>query len=210
MIYAVVLAAGAATRMEGKPKALLRDSANQTYLSRIAVTAREGGAGGVIAVVGPPHGDAVKKALPPGVAGALNSRPERGMLSSVQVGLQAVPRGCIAVLVWPVDVPFVKATTVRALINATPGKLVVPQHEGKGGHPLRIPQQLFGAVMALDGDAGLKALLDAHPERVERLEVDDPGIVVDVDTPADQAKAEQLATGAAVAAAAAAAAAKKK
>jgi molybdenum cofactor cytidylyltransferase len=196
MIYAVILAAGSSTRMEGKPKALLRDSHNQTYLTRIAVNAREGGAGGVLVVVGPPHGDAVKKALPPGVAAAVNPRPERGMLSSVQSGINAVPRGCTGVLVWPVDVPFVKSTTVRALINAPGAKLVLPTHQGKGGHPLRIPQQLFAEVMALDGDGGLKALIDARPNAVERLAVDDPAVLIDVDTPDDAADAETRAAGA--------------
>jgi CTP:molybdopterin cytidylyltransferase MocA len=195
MIYAVILAAGSSTRMDGKPKALLRDSQNQTYLSRIAVHAREGGVGGVLVVVGPPHGDAVKKALPPGVAAAVNPRPDRGMLSSVQSGINAVPPGCTGVLVWPVDVPFVKATTVRAVVNVPGAKLVVPTHQGKGGHPLRIPRQLFAEVMALDGEGGLKALLDARPGSVERLVVDDAGVVIDVDTPADAAEAEARAAG---------------
>ena len=195
MIYAVVLAAGSSTRMEGKPKALLRDSRNQTYLQRVAATAREGGAGGVLVVVGPPHGDAIKKALPPGVAAFVNPRPERGMISSVQTGLNGVPFNCTGILVWPVDIPFVKATTVRALVNAPGGRIALPQHAGKGGHPLRIPRQYFGQVMALDGDGGLKALLDANKAQVTRLDVDDPAVTIDVDTPEDAAKAEERAAG---------------
>ena len=196
MIYAVVLAAGASSRMEGKPKALLRDSRNVTYLSRIASTAREGGAGGVIVVVGQPHADAIKKALPAGAAAVINTLPERGMLSSVQAGVNAVPTQCTSVLIWPVDVPFVKAATVRALIEHRAGRIAVPRHQGKGGHPVRIPRPFFADVMGLaDGDMGLKALYDARPNLVERVDVDDAAVLVDVDTPADAAAAEARAAG---------------
>jgi molybdenum cofactor cytidylyltransferase len=191
MIYAVVLAAGASTRMEGKPKALLRDAAGVTYVGRIAIAAREGGAGGVMVVIGPPHGDAIKKALPPGAAPVLNPMPERGMLSSVQAAIQSLPAQCTGVLIWPVDVPFVKPQTVRAILDATPGRLVIPQHGGKGGHPIRVPRARFPELSALDPEAGLKALIEARPQQVERLDVDDPGVTVDIDTPADAAKAQQ-------------------
>jgi molybdenum cofactor cytidylyltransferase len=195
MIYAVVLAAGASSRMEGKPKALLRDSRNLTYVSRVSGSARDGGAGGVIVVVGPPHGDAVKKAVPPGASAVINPRPERGMLSSIQAGIDAVPTQCSGVLVWPVDVPFVLPATVRALIEAKAGRIAVPRYQGKGGHPVRIPRPLFPDVMALDGDAGLKGLYDARPNLVERIDVDDPAVLVDVDTPAEAAAAEERAAG---------------
>jgi molybdenum cofactor cytidylyltransferase len=195
MIYAVVLAAGASTRMEGKPKALLRDSRNVTYITRVAATAREGGAGGVIVVVAHPHADAVKKALPGGASAVINPMPDRGMLSSVQAGINALPTNCSGVLIWPVDIPFVKASTVSAVINVRAGRIVVPQHQGKGGHPVRIPRAFFPDVMGLEGDAGLKGLLDARAALVDRLEVDDPAVLVDVDTAADAASAEERAAG---------------
>jgi CTP:molybdopterin cytidylyltransferase MocA len=195
MIYAVVLSAGASSRMGGKPKALLRDSRNLTYLSRVAGTAREGGAGGVIVVVAHPHADAIKKALPPGAAAVVNPLPDRGMLSSVQSGINAVPTQCTGVLVWPVDIPFVKASTVRALIEARPGRVALPRYQGKGGHPVRIPRPLFADVMSLEGDAGLKGLFDLRPNLVERIDVDDPSVLVDIDTPADASAAEERAFG---------------
>jgi CTP:molybdopterin cytidylyltransferase MocA len=195
MIYAVVLAAGASTRMEGKPKALLRDSRNLTYLQRVASAAREGGAGGVLVVVGHPHADTIKKALPSGAASVVNPMPDRGMLSSVQAGINAVPFNCTGVLIWPVDIPFVKPTTVHALIHARAGRIAVPQHQGKGGHPVRIPRPFFADVMALEGDAGLKGLFDARAAQVDRVDVDDPAVLVDVDTPGDAAAAEDRAAG---------------
>src|SRR5687767_8617053 len=189
MIYVVVLAAGASTRMEGKPKALAKDAGGVTFLTRIANTAREAGVAGVIAVVGHPHGDAIRKAMPAGVAAAINPKPDRGMLSSVWTGIDALPHGTQSMMVWPVDIPFVKHDTVRALMTAPGSKIVVPHHNGKGGHPVRIPKEFFGEILNLDPDKGLHALMDAKQSQVMKLDVDDPGITTDIDTPADLAKA---------------------
>ncbi len=189
MIYAVVLAAGASTRMAGAgPKALLRGPDGRTFVQRIVDGARAAGAGGVLVVVGPPHGDAIRRALPAGAGAVVNPRPERGMLSSVQAGVNALPRTTQSVLIWPVDVPYVADATLRAIAAAAPGKIVVPTVKGKGGHPIRIPRARFADVMALDLEAGLKALLDARPNDVERLAVTDKAVLVDIDTPEDHAR----------------------
>jgi molybdenum cofactor cytidylyltransferase len=189
MIHTIVLAAGASTRMGGAgPKALLKLEDGRTFLAAIAQAAREAGSANVTAVVGPPHGDAIRRALPPGVGALVNPRPERGMLSSVQTALSSLPRGVTALLVWPVDMPLVKAETVRAILAAAPGKTVVPTHKDKGGHPVRIPQRRFSELSALAADATLKDLIDAAPADVVRLPVEDPGVLIDFDTPDDLKK----------------------
>ncbi|MDB4970352.1 MAG: hypothetical protein JWN44_6041 [Myxococcales bacterium] len=187
MIWALVLAAGASTRM-GEAKALLRTRDGRRFVEAIAATARAGGCGGIVVVVGPPHGEAIRGALPTGASAAWNPRPDRGMLSSVQAGLTALPAGASAALVWPVDIPYVAATTVRAILDAAPGRIVVPVHNKRGGHPLRIPRRWFGEIAALDPERGLKALLEAHVADVERLSVADKAVLVDVDTPEDYAR----------------------
>jgi molybdenum cofactor cytidylyltransferase len=181
MIWALVLAAGASTRM-GEAKALLRGRDGRSFVQSIADAARAGGCGGVTVVVGPPHGEAIRRALPAGAGATLNPRPERGMLSSVQAGLAALPAAATAALVWPVDVPLVRAETVRAILAAAPGKIVVPTHAGKGGHPLRLPRRCFADALALALDGGLRALLAARAGDVARLPVDDPAVLVDFDT----------------------------
>jgi molybdenum cofactor cytidylyltransferase len=186
MICALVLAAGASTRM-GTAKALLRGRDGRTFVQAIADTARAGGCGAVMVVVGPPHGEAIRRALPAGTAAAVNPRPERGMLSSVQVGLAALPATASAALVWPVDVPLVRAETVRAILSAAPGRIVVPVYQRKGGHPVRLPRRLFATVAGLDLEGGLRGLFHARPNDVERLAVADGAVLVDFDTPADYA-----------------------
>ncbi len=186
MTAALVLAAGASTRM-GEPKALLLMPDGRCYVEAVAACARAGGCDRVLVVVGPPHGDAVCARLPAGVATVWNSAPERGMLSSVQSGLAALTAEVEAALVWPVDIPFVDGATVRALV-AHSGTIVVPVHNDRGGHPLRLSRAHFAEVMTLDPSRGLRALLDAHPAEVTRLAVADRAVLVDVDTPDDYAR----------------------
>jgi len=188
-IHAVVLAAGASTRM-GSPKALL-DLDGATFMSRITTTARAAGAAGVSIVLGPPHGTAIKARLPPGAGSAWNPDPSRGMLSSIQAAVASVPSRTTAILVWPVDLPEVKLETVRQLLDAAPGKLVVPRHDGKGGHPVRIPRALFGALAALDPALGLRALIDANAATVVYVDVDDEAVLTDIDTPEEHAAARR-------------------
>ena len=186
-IHTVVLAAGASRRM-GSPKALLElDGAN--FMSRITITAREAGTAGVILVLGPPDGTIIKAKLPPGASSVWNPDPSRGMLSSIQAALAAVPPRTSAILVWPVDLPQIRQDTVRSILDAAPGKLVVPRHAGKGGHPVRIPRALFGALAALDASLGLRALLDAQADSVVYLDVDDAAVLSDIDTPEEHAAA---------------------
>ena len=190
MIWAVVLAAGSSTRM-GEAKALLRTKDGKRFVDAIAATARAGGCSGVVVVVGPPHGEAIRASLPVGVGAAWNPLPDRGMLSSVQTGIAALPPGASAALVWPVDIPYVAAPTVRAILDAAPGRIVVPVHNKRGGHPVRIPRRWFGDLAALDAAHGLKALLDAQAKEVDRLSVADKAILVDVDTPEDYARTRE-------------------
>jgi CTP:molybdopterin cytidylyltransferase MocA len=106
-----------------------------------------------------------------------------------------VPARVTGALIWPVDVPLVRVETVRAVIeagDAAPGRLVIPQLDKRGGHPVRIPRARFPELMALDPARGLKALVEAQPAQVLRLPVDDIGVLVDIDTPEDFARLPNL------------------
>jgi CTP:molybdopterin cytidylyltransferase MocA len=184
MSHVLVLAAGAGSRLGERPKALLTLPDGRTFVQKIVETARAAGATGISVVVGPPHGDAIRKALPAGAGAIVNPRPERGMLSSVQTGVQALPGNVTSVLIWPVDTPLVEVATIRAIFSAAPGQLVVPTYKSRGGHPIRVPRGAFPALSALSGEATLKDLVDGTA-RVHRLAVDDEGVTRDVDTPAD-------------------------
>jgi CTP:molybdopterin cytidylyltransferase MocA len=190
MIGCVVLAAGASSRM-GEPKALLLRPDGRRFLDAIVDTARAAGVDVVVVVLGPPHAAEIEPALPAGVVVAHNAHPERGMLSSVQVGVRALPP-LEAALVWPVDIPAVRTDTVRAVLTAAPGQVIIPTRHGRGGHPLRLPASRFGELLALGPELGLRALVHADPPAVTRLSVDDDGVLVDVDLRSDLDKLTTL------------------
>ena len=108
-IVAVVLAAGASSRM-GRPKALL-DFDGTPCVGRVLAACREGGVEAIVVVTAP--GAAEVRAHCAGAIEAINEHPERGMLSSLQVGLQRLPPGATGFLIFPVDFPIVPAVEVQ-------------------------------------------------------------------------------------------------
>ena len=142
-ISAVILAAGAGTRLGGVAKALLGEP---TFLAQILATAREVGLADAIVVVGPPHGDAVAAhAIELGARVVENPAPERGMASSVAVGFAALGDEDAAWL-WPVDHPDVAASTLRALVDGLGlHGAARPVFGQRGGHPPLIARSLFAA-----------------------------------------------------------------
>ena len=179
---AIILAAGASSRMGGRPKALL-ELHGATFLTRIVGLARAAGVDDVVVVAGPPHGDEVKARLPADVRLGWNPDPSRGMLSSVQVGIAEVPARATSALVWPVDLPVVRISTVQSVLQGPQGRIVVPRHERRGGHPVRLPRSCFEGIRALPPTSTLRDFIDAHGAEVVIAVVDDPGCVADVDTP---------------------------
>lgn len=176
----VVLAAGASTRM-GHPKALTRIG-DELALERIVRAA----SGFHVFVVLGEQADAVRAALPAlDVRWVKNPRPELGRTGSLQRGLTA-SRGD-RVLVLPVDHPLVRADTLQALA-ARPEPWVVPVHAGRGGHPLKLGAMGVAAVMSAPAQTPLRDIPHMVGLEVTRFDVDDPGVLANLDTPEDVAR----------------------
>jgi len=105
-----------------------------------------------------------------------------GLSTSVKAAVTALlDRRCI---VWMLgDMPCVKPATVAAVAGRCKGGLVVPTYRGVRGNPVASCRDVYPLALALEGDVGLRALFGRVP--VEAVEVEDPGILVDVDTPGD-------------------------
>ena len=188
----------------GRAKLLLPHRGT-TLLGSLLAALRDGGASPIVAVAA--AGDAALAAwcgaaaaaggACPGLRLAWNPRPERGMLSSVLAGIAAlggaaaVAGGGAPLLITPGDLPALRAATVAALIerrSAAGARLAVPVHAGQRGHPLAVAAALVPEIERLDPARGLRQLLDLYAGELLAVEVDDPGCVGDVDTPADYAR----------------------
>lgn len=181
MIGAVVLAAGRSERM-GRPKADLPIPGAKNFLDAILRKVASLRIGDVRVVVGP--GDSRNGT--PGVV--VNPDPARGMLSSVQCGLRALPEGADAVLLWPVDHPRVEIGTIATLLagrRAHPGAgVIVPVHGGKRGHPVLFAGSALAELASLPEGSNAGEVVHGQADRIE-IEVDDPAIHDDIDEPAD-------------------------
>ncbi len=186
MSGAVVLAAGAGTRLGGVAKALLRHG-ERTFLEHIVDTLRAVEGGPCLVVVGPPYGEAVAEHAR-AITGieivvVKNPDPSRGMASSVALGFAALQpwTDVTAAYLWPVDHPFVRHETLLALETAVKD-VARPTYQGRGGHPPLISRSMWRRFATCDqmegGARAVMATLD-----VADVPVDDPGVVRDVDTP---------------------------
>lgn len=95
-----------------------------------------------------------------------------------------------AALIFLGDMPFVPETAIRAVLGAYEAHkadqpLIVPVCHGKQGHPVVFDQAYFDEIEALKGDVGARSLLQEHEDKVIEVDVDDEGILKDIDTPAD-------------------------
>lgn len=174
-VAAVILAAGLGRRF-GSPK-LVAQLAGETLLSHVARRAREAGLDPIIAVV------PVGAETPARVDAVVNHDPARGLSSSLQLGIGAVPPERAA-LVLLVDQPTVAPAAIAAVLAARGTRpLVAASAGGRYGPPVLIEPAAVPTVMALSGDMGLREVLAAHPDLVEAVPIDVHA--PDVDTEAD-------------------------
>ncbi len=183
---AVILAAGSGSRLGGVAKALLR-TGDDSFLAHVARVAREVGIVDAVVVVAAPFGDVVAAhARELGLRIVVNPDPARGMASSVALGFAALAESdADAAWLWPVDHPYVTAATLRSLVSALGDHDVAqPRLGGRGGHPPLIVRKLWPQLVACsDVEGGARTVLAGAD--VVAVEVEDAGVIRDVDTPDD-------------------------
>jgi molybdenum cofactor cytidylyltransferase len=183
----IVLAAGDSTRM-GEPKALL-DWHGRPLIEHVLETARAGGCTKLFAILGKDADKIRKGAKLDGVTVLVNKQPEQGQVSSTRLGMENLDFSTDCCVVWPVDCPLVKAADVRALIDtyaktrANLMRILMPVHKNQRGHPMLVDIGFRQPFMELkEGETARKVIDDNHTQ-VREVPTDNPGVLVDIDTP---------------------------
>ena len=178
---AIILAAGEGKRM-GFPKALLEQEKGKSFLQVLRSTFDKAGCGTLV-VVGK---DAAKiREHHPQVALLENAEWKQGQFSSVKVGLQAaLAEGAELIAVHPVDMPMVRANTVKALLATLEKRSsegVVPEFDGAAGHPLVLTREAAQRVLKMTDVPHLEAAQARL--KIARMKTNDPAVMVNLNTP---------------------------
>ena len=190
MIQAVVLAAGQSERM-GRPKPLLPWGKRTLIEATIDGIARSL-ADEILVVLGAARGLIEPVIAKYHVGRVFNPHFGRGMLSSIQRGLKALPCDARAVLFFLGDQPPPHPAMINRLIRAydSTGKgIVLPVHCGRRGHPVLIDLKYANEIRALDPGIGLRQLMRDHPEDVLEVRTSSPRVLQDIDTQEDYERA---------------------
>jgi CTP:molybdopterin cytidylyltransferase MocA len=190
-VGAVVLAAGASSRMAGSQKLLLEFDGRPMVRHAIEA-ASEGGCHQVVVVY---SADDVKNAVDGAAEVVYNPDALTGMASSLKVGLRALRPEIEAAVILLGDQPLVGSRTVAALLRAwrregSRPAVAVSKRRNKWTPPVVLAREMWTDLYALDGDAGARQILDGHPELLDTVPA--PGRPDDIDTPEDYAKIVSL------------------
>jgi molybdenum cofactor cytidylyltransferase len=195
----VILAAGESLRM-GTDKALLAwpprieaaKSETGSFLSA-AIDALSAASDFVLVVAGKNEPALAPITYANGGSVVVNPDPSRGQFSSLQVGLQEVlNRGRDTAIVTLVDRPPAKASTARLLREAYESAgnevwAVVAEFEGKHGHPFIVGREMIAAFLQAPANATARDVEHRHQDHVRYVAVDDPFVVMNVNTPEEYA-----------------------
>ncbi len=129
-----------------------------------------------------------------------NPEPGCGMASSIVAGVSGLDSRVDTLVLALGDMPGVRPATVSMLLRAfrqSRCTIAIPVHQGVRGHPVVFGLGAHRAeLLRLRGDSGARSILDAHGPDILSVPVTDPGIRIDVDTPADLAALQASAVSA--------------
>ena len=182
-VTAIVLAAGRSSRM-GSSKPLLRLRGRPLLELTLEAVSRSR-VGQVVVVLGY-QADQVRDEVRLARARVVvNPDFTEGLSSSIRTGVHAAGAAAAHLFVLG-DEPFVSQATYEAILDAWVREgppLVIPRYRGRRGNPVLVDRSLAAEVATLSGDTGVRALFPRHAEDLRWVEVDDPGILVDLDRP---------------------------
>ncbi len=192
---AVLLAAGAGSRMGHRPKCLIeRDG--QALIRRTAQCLLDTGIQDLVVVLG--H---YAQEIAPALAGlpvtvVINPQPEQGIISSQRLGLQSLSASCDAVVMCLADQPLIETQDITDLLQAFTQRpintdVVFPQVQGQPGNPVALSAAVRAAILQANDDFGCQTWRQHHRALVHAWASDNLNYITDLDSQADIAALQQ-------------------
>ena len=186
-VAGILLAAGSSTRFGGFK--LMHPVDGVPMVLKTATIMREAleSALGAILVAVRPGSPCVPTLLAQGFNVIECPRAPEGMGGTLADAVAAAPAGAAGFIIALADMPFIRAGSIAAIVRALEAgaTLAAPAYHGGRGHPVGLAAAYRDELLALTGDAGARTIIKRDAARITLVEVDDPGVLRDIDTPAD-------------------------
>jgi molybdenum cofactor cytidylyltransferase len=186
----VILAAGMSTRFN-RPKQLIKWS-GKCLIEHVMDNAAGSNLEKVVLVLGHCFDDILQEInlnpKNPKIEIVENPRYKDGMSTSLTTGLSRVKDRYPSVMFLLGDQPMINTALINELLQGyweSEKDIGVPVCRGKQGNPVLFSRTFYDALMKISGDAGGRHIMDAHPDSVWTLEVDQPICFFDIDTEKD-------------------------
>jgi len=153
----------------------------------------------VVLVLGFAADSVLQQVMTDGVRLVMNPDYEQGMGTSLRAGISALGPSVDAAFAVLADQPFVRPETLDRMVayhRASAAQITIPLYKGFRGNPVLLDRSVFPEVMGLSGDVGCRAIFGNHTQGIHKLDVDDPGILLDIDSFEDFEKLTQPGLGA--------------
>lgn len=194
----ILLAAGAGSRMGHQPKCLLQLDGESVLIGQLNALAQAGVTPRWV-VLGH-HAQRIEQALslsPVAVRSMRNPQADDGHVSSLRVGLRALPPGLDAVMVVLTDQPLINTQDVRDLLTAFASRaqgteMLQPYVDNLPGNPVVFSASVAQQILASDARFGAKQWQQAHPQGIDRWQTPNAHYRIDVDSEEDRLALEAL------------------
>jgi molybdenum cofactor cytidylyltransferase len=188
----ILFAAGLSTRM-AKNKLLL-NLEGEPLVRKTASLYLSSGAGKVYVVTGYQSEEAQDALAGLPVSFVYNGKFASGKSTSIAAGIRALPEDSLGVMFAQADMPFISVETINFLLESFrpgSGAILIPTFRGQMGSPKIFDRRYFPELLALTGDSTGSVLFFRHSASLRLVEVQDSGVLLDIDNDADLARGER-------------------
>lgn len=189
MITALILAAGESKRF-GSPKQLAKINDQDTLIEHLIRTLQNTCVDEIIVVLGA-YREEIQKILPANIKISINENFQNGQTSSLKIGLKEISNDCKHFLVFPVDTPLIKPETINEIIGKfiqSKADIGIPTYADQKGHPPIYDIRLKTEIETLEDGQPLYLINQKFSASTQLIEVFDPGILININTPQDLEK----------------------